>query len=501
LQLHFPEAVEREESAIGLQFKLCLWLTDCLDNMWLETHDHQLVRLIRGLWTGWRSTMAINVFTNIAYSESVKVSLVNSGFKDTTGKGFFLGDDSAMHVSDEDKYSGWLHLSLLERHGYDASPSKQLLDQHRTEFLRVFYLKDRGPVGSLFRAIAGFTSSDLQSEVLRASYSRIAGIVDGFNRLRRRGAHTDIDMFRVMLCEYWGHAVLGDAGDDREIVNPPRALLLAPQWAGGMDVMQFDKLISTKSKVFPRRAMFQGENPEGMEMPEDLKLNLVNEVSTQFQRRFENKVVYKSTQRALSEALRGNGITKHQAYALAQDEQETTARWYKACQEVKEEKTLPKLPSKNSGFAEVILKRGLKAVVNTGILPVVDDPEGVTGTIIGENLEVAPVLSKLAGILKDKEAHVSAETKEVLTRVEAKYGAHTRKQAVAGQATLRMVIPGACADVLNPLLKYANLLLRRKVISKNAFWDTPEGWVSSATHVANAMVKLLWSGDIPMWCV
>lgn len=104
-----------------------------------------------GLWSGWRSTTFINSILNPYYNNMTHEPGLAM---------LFMGDDSISVFGD--LLAAAEHLAALDKAGFYAQHSKQLVSLRRAEFLRQQWRDGLPRVGSLIRAISNGASNDLQ---------------------------------------------------------------------------------------------------------------------------------------------------------------------------------------------------------------------------------------------------------------------------------------------------------------------------------------------------
>lgn len=210
------------------------WAAAALEDAWsvVPGDPHKRIKLVQGLWTGWRSTSFINTLFNLGYTEVVTKSFEAMYGYAPLYRQRVLGDDMEGVVQDE-----WTALRLLElypRHGFDMNAVKQLVSTTRVEYLRLLYSKSDGVRGSLNRSIAGVVSSDAQKSEARPGPEEYASIYESLGTLISRGA----DKKAVALLEqaslfYWGH-VSQHTSSGRSTVHLPPALAEAANCYGGL---------------------------------------------------------------------------------------------------------------------------------------------------------------------------------------------------------------------------------------------------------------------------
>lgn len=156
-------------------------LTTCVVTRGFDNVNHKLVR---GLWSGWRSTTFFNTCYNLAYAEASEASFARVHGEKPIMRSEVLGDDMCGVCVSE--WHGLMYLAQLDATGLDAQSAKQLLSTDRSEFLRIMYT-DGTAKGSLCRGIAALVSADLQSKPVVRGPEQIQRLYSGCTRLMRRG--------------------------------------------------------------------------------------------------------------------------------------------------------------------------------------------------------------------------------------------------------------------------------------------------------------------------
>jgi len=215
----------------------CMWCAAALSDVKAKVSsvspDKDWHKLVRGLWTGWRSTSFINTTHNYAYSEAISEAFSERyGFKPLE-YARYLGDDMCGETHDE--WTGLQWLSMIDLFGLDAQSEKQLLSPTRAEFLRLMYRNGEEIHGSLCRAISGLVSGDMQTSVRIGGPETAVNINDGLNRWIRRGADVDcIEMIRYPLVKFWAEIRLG-----KTVCKIPHNLLVANSQSGGLGCSRY----------------------------------------------------------------------------------------------------------------------------------------------------------------------------------------------------------------------------------------------------------------------
>jgi hypothetical protein len=200
------------------------WLDESLDRMYVrEPHiDGYYHRVTRGLWSGWRTTSAINNTMNYVYMNVLKESMEQAGLPNVFMSYELNGDDGDAEVVDE--VAGLLYLRTMTGAELDVQPAKQLISRHQAEFLRIMYR--RGQVkGSLARSVASFISSDMQTPKIDVGLNFTKGTSTTMSQLIRRGANWNvIESMRTPMLLKTAAMTWTEDGEHK------RVDLLRPQW-------------------------------------------------------------------------------------------------------------------------------------------------------------------------------------------------------------------------------------------------------------------------------
>jgi len=211
--------------------KACRWLAASLHSAWAKGNfsDDKFVQLVRGLWSGWRSTTFINTLFNKFYAKCVETSFEQAYGCKPILKQSLVGDD--MEGVAQSEWHALRYLELLDVSGFDAVASKQLVTCDRSEFLRLMY--SEGEIrGSLARAISGFTSADSQSSPLQSGPDTANAFYEAMATLRRRGA-VGVSAWENTVLQYWGRIVYY-VGKKKKVVDMPRTLARTSSSYGGL---------------------------------------------------------------------------------------------------------------------------------------------------------------------------------------------------------------------------------------------------------------------------
>jgi hypothetical protein len=195
--------------------------------------DSRMVELVRGLWTGWRSTTFLNTTFNRAYLHAFNRAAETRLGVPLTVWARVLGDDMYGQVTSE--WAGLQLLSCMDIFGFDAQAEKQMLGPRRGEFLRLMYRDGTSVTGSLARAVAGLTSGDGQTSKREGGPQTAYALNEGLHRLVRRGASLEaVEALRYHLVGYWAGVRLHGPDGMVETVRPPHWLLTLHRRHGGM---------------------------------------------------------------------------------------------------------------------------------------------------------------------------------------------------------------------------------------------------------------------------
>ncbi|GFM95158.1 RNA-dependent RNA polymerase, partial [viral metagenome] len=216
----------------------CRWLAAALDNVAARGNlpGDQYIKMLRGLWTGWRSTTFINTTFNKHYNYIANQTYFNIYGEYPTKVVHFLGDDSDSVTTSE---LASLRLSaIFARMGLDIQPSKQLISNKRSEFLRLIASSDRIQ-GSLIRSICNGLSSDAQSTPFYAEINQAPSLNEIIHTWIRRGAiQRNAERIRYYLLQRWCHVVTYK--DKRRIIKGlPLAILRGSPESGGLGCLRY----------------------------------------------------------------------------------------------------------------------------------------------------------------------------------------------------------------------------------------------------------------------
>jgi len=228
---------DADSSIVDFAACCCRWAAAALGDVYTRRPDRKVnERLVRGLWSGWRSTTFINTLFNEAYSDVLRQTFKNKWGYDPVKVMHVLGDDGEAIFSDE--YSGLRFLQLLDHIGLDAQASKQLISTRRTEFLRLFY--ENGQVrGALCRTIASSLSGDMQSNACKTGPDAAYAFNETLHTYIRRGADKSfVEAIRYSLLMPIAHATWWEK-KKRVIVRPSLNTLRASVASGGLGCTRY----------------------------------------------------------------------------------------------------------------------------------------------------------------------------------------------------------------------------------------------------------------------
>nr|QDW81320.1 RNA-dependent RNA polymerase [Rhizoctonia solani dsRNA virus 8] len=169
----------------GFVVQLCDWLIECLANLQMRADggDGMVHELIRGLWSGWRTTQFINTVENSNYAQQARACMQEILGYDMLIEAQGQGDDmDAVVLSEVDAL---LMVMYFNRCGHEMQPLKQLIGKYSSEFLRI--TSHSGKLfGNLSRTIGSFCSSDMQtSEIVNGPETAVGASVTVDTLIRR----------------------------------------------------------------------------------------------------------------------------------------------------------------------------------------------------------------------------------------------------------------------------------------------------------------------------
>jgi hypothetical protein len=227
----------------------CRWAAASMSNMAAKApQDADYTQLIRGLWTGWRSTSFINTIMNRCYHRVIESTAEALFGIDPIVRAKFVGDD--MRGRATTCYQGLRYLQTLQLCGLEAQASKQALSQRSGEFLRVFAGEGQAQ-GFLARSISSFTSHDLQVQPFAPSPDRARAMNDTLHMWVRRGAEgSSVEAFRYFLLDYASHArVYNHETKVSHTVSVPLAVLRGSSLDGGLGCARYGEVAPRLSRA------------------------------------------------------------------------------------------------------------------------------------------------------------------------------------------------------------------------------------------------------------
>jgi hypothetical protein len=238
--------------------KCASWAASSLDAMFVREvgSDGRLRRVLRGLWSGWRTTSSINNANNFAYDITMRMQYEDAMGYDPILKKRGSGDDGNMAVRTRADALFYLrHLTIAD---LDVQASKQLVSHDTAEFLRIWYTNG-GISGSLARSMGSYVSSDLQAPLIESGPDYVIGSSSATTLLIRRGFDpVEAELIRDNICGQWSEVKYTDAAGVQHAarINDLR-LLYAPVEQGGFGLHRYYedhtyRLASTKPWNTPR---------------------------------------------------------------------------------------------------------------------------------------------------------------------------------------------------------------------------------------------------------
>nr|QXI69650.1 RNA-dependent RNA polymerase [Rhizoctonia solani dsRNA virus 18] len=170
----------------GFVARLCDWLVICLENLRMRADggDGRIYQLVRGLWSGWRTTQYINTTMNSNYAKQARMCLSDILGYDPFIKMEGQGDD--MDGIMQSLVDALLTVNYFNRAGHEMNPLKQLIGSYSNEYLRISG-GDGTAHGNLCRSIGSFCSSDMQSSEIENGPETAVGASTAVDVLIRRG--------------------------------------------------------------------------------------------------------------------------------------------------------------------------------------------------------------------------------------------------------------------------------------------------------------------------
>jgi hypothetical protein len=213
--------------------RCCAWLEESLDRMYVrEPHlTGHYTRVTRGLWSGWRTTSAINNLMNYVYMIALKTDIEQAGLPNVFISYELNGDDGDAETVDV--VAGLLYLRTMTMAELDVQPAKQLLSTEQAEFLRIMFRK--GFVkGSLARSVSSFVSSDMQSPAVDVGLDYTKGTSSALSQLTRRGAHwATVETLRNPMLLQYARMKWTELSEHKEVKLTKAEWLYVPEREGG----------------------------------------------------------------------------------------------------------------------------------------------------------------------------------------------------------------------------------------------------------------------------
>nr|QDW81318.1 RNA-dependent RNA polymerase [Rhizoctonia solani dsRNA virus 6] len=223
--------------------ELCDYLEECLMNLYMRADggDGRYKHLIKGLWSGWRTTQFLNTSLNSAYMNQARASLrLQLGF-DMFIQAEGSGDDVDLLV--RDRVSALCAIVHWVRSGHEMNELKQLLGRYSSEFLRVTY-DEQGSHGNIARSVGSFLSSDLQSAAVEYGPTGVTGTASAFEVLFRRGYdHSMLNLIRPSTLEHFSAIRYYDnSSGDLKYDKLSYDLMCISGHNGGLGISDYGKL-------------------------------------------------------------------------------------------------------------------------------------------------------------------------------------------------------------------------------------------------------------------
>uniref|UniRef100_A0A2V0RIK4 RdRp n=1 Tax=viral metagenome TaxID=1070528 RepID=A0A2V0RIK4_9ZZZZ len=287
------------------------------------------VELVRGLWTGWRSTTFINTTHNKHYdyviTSTAREIYGTAGMVRTSR----VGDDTEGDFVSE--YDCLCYMSVIDQMGLDAQAVKQLVSTERREFLRLMYAN--GEIkGSLNRAIGNATSSDLQGEAFQGGPQAVQAAGSIMNTwLSRGGDPLAIDNFWFPVLTYMGSVIIYVDGSARRVA-PSHGLISACSMKGGLGVVQrgcveqMPTSAITKMRAPTRRQLIQ---PIARQLRGEVQDIMVASAAAQFHSRGYKLSGADEVKDDVMSAMLGASLPPSALKAVQRSERNCVAEWYK----------------------------------------------------------------------------------------------------------------------------------------------------------------------------
>jgi hypothetical protein len=196
--------------------KCCEWLAVSLHNMWAraDLSNSGFTKLVRGLWSGWRSTSMINNTFNLVYLRMAEETYIQLYGTKPLALARTMGDDGTAHLVSE--YDALNFTCLMQHMGFELNASKQMVAQGTSEFLRVTY-EDGSASSPIARAVSSYVGADMQAPAASSSAFYARGCCDAASNLGRRGANAArVSAIARASARYWSTKRVRIPATDRE---------------------------------------------------------------------------------------------------------------------------------------------------------------------------------------------------------------------------------------------------------------------------------------------
>nr|BAG71788.2 putative RNA-dependent RNA polymerase [Lentinula edodes mycovirus HKB]BAJ21197.1 putative RNA-dependent RNA polymerase [Lentinula edodes mycovirus HKB] len=223
----------------GHVVKLCVWLEEALFSMYVRetSTTGTFIHLLRGLWSGWRTTSVINNVFNEVYGKVLSRVCKDILGYDPIELARRNGDDEDARA--KSVVASLLYLAMMTYSRLDAQPAKQKIGFTESEYTRVTYAKGVA-YNPIARGIASFTSSDLQAPVIDVSPEYVRGTNEALHALIRRGADEErIEMLRTELLMTFSQQSYMEAGIKHVVTLRNWRMLYVPVEQGGFGVTRY----------------------------------------------------------------------------------------------------------------------------------------------------------------------------------------------------------------------------------------------------------------------
>jgi len=216
----------------------CLILAAAFDNMRARdvSDPTKWYQLVRGLWSGWRSTMWFNTRYNKAYTHAVQRG-VEAEYGFPTLKDFYIvGDDSLLATLSE--FEGLRRLEAYDRSNLASQAVKQMVDDSQAELTRIMHRADGSVKGSLVRAICNGASNDMQGSRVVPGPHMAQSLKTQIHMWVRRGFdYSAAERLLNVAVKYWVKLRVRRSGSDSAVnVTIPDAVVRGSVRTGGLGV-------------------------------------------------------------------------------------------------------------------------------------------------------------------------------------------------------------------------------------------------------------------------